>query len=62
MHLYMVAIGAAMLTTLITLVLGVLAMSGGGATDRTVSNPLMWARVGFQALTIILLVIAIRFH
>ena len=62
MHLYMVAIGAAMLTTLITLVLGVLAMSGGGTTDRTVSNPLMWARVGFQALTIILLVIAIRFR
>lgn len=60
MNLFVAAIVAAMITTFITLVLGVLAMSGGGTTDRAVSNPLMWARVGFQAVTILLLLIALK--
>ena len=60
MNLFVAAIAAAMITTLMTLVLGVLAMSGGGTTDRAVSNPLMWARVGFQAVTILLLLIALK--
>ncbi|HEY6640766.1 twin transmembrane helix small protein [Povalibacter sp.] len=49
------AIGA----TVATMFLGLLAMSSGGSTDREFSTPLMWTRVGFQALTLILLVVAV---
>ena len=60
MDLFTIVIIAAMLITVAVMFLGVLAMSGGGATDATVSTPLMWLRVGFQALTILLLIIAIQ--
>jgi hypothetical protein len=48
-----------MLLTVATVFLGLLTMSGGGSTNDALSKPLMWARVGFQALTILLLFIAI---
>ena len=60
MDLFVVVIIAAMLFTVATVFLGVLTMSVGGSTDRTLSTPLMWARVGFQALTLLLLFAAIR--
>jgi len=60
MDLFAVVIVAAMLMTVATMFLGVLTMSGGGSTDDTLSTPLMWARVGFQALTLLLMLIAIR--
>ncbi len=60
MDLFLVVIIVAMLVTIATMFLGVLTMSGGGSTDKTLSTPLMWARVGFQALTLLLLFIAIR--
>jgi Hypoxia induced protein conserved region len=60
MDLFVVVIIAAMLFTVATVFLGVLTMSGGGTTDKTLSTPLMWARVGFQALTLLLLFAAIR--
>jgi hypothetical protein len=60
MDLFAVVIVAAMLMTVATMFLGVLTMSGGGSTDDTLSTPLMWARVGFQALTLLLMFIAIR--
>jgi hypothetical protein len=60
MDLFVVVVVVAMLVTVATMFLGVLTMSGGGSTDRTFSTPLMWARVGFQALTLLLLFIAIR--
>ena len=60
MDLFLVVIIAAMLLTVATVFLGVLTMSIGGSTDKTLSTPLMWARVGFQALTILLLFVAIR--
>jgi hypothetical protein len=60
MDLFAVVIVAAMLMTVATMFLGVLTMSGGGSTDSAFSTPLMWARVGFQALTLLLLLIAIR--
>jgi hypothetical protein len=50
-----VAIGA----TLVATILGLIAMSGGGATDKELSTPLMWVRVGLQALTLLLLVAAV---
>jgi Hypoxia induced protein conserved region len=60
MDLFVVVIIAAMLLTVATVFLGVLTMSAGGSTNDTLSRPLMWARVGFQALTILLLFLAIR--
>jgi hypothetical protein len=60
MDLFVVVIIAAMLFTVATVFLGVLTMSGGGSTDKALSTPLMWARVGFQVLTLLLLFAAIR--
>jgi hypothetical protein len=40
------------------MLLGILVMSGGGATNMWLSTPLMWVRVGFQALTVLLLILA----
>jgi Hypoxia induced protein conserved region len=60
MDLFVVVIIAAMLFTVATVFLGVLTMSSGGSTGRALSTPLMWMRVGFQALTILLLFAAIR--
>jgi Hypoxia induced protein conserved region len=59
MDLFVIVIIAAMLATVATVFLGVLTMSVGGSTDNSLSTPLMWARVGFQALTIVLLFTAI---
>ena len=59
MHLHLVVIVAAMLLTVLVMALGLLAMAGGGRTDDEFSTPLMWARVGAQVLTIVLLVIAV---
>ena len=55
----LIVIILALLGTVGTMVLGLLAMSSGGNNDREFSTPLMWARVGFQAFTIALLVVAV---
>ena len=60
MDLFVVVIIVAMLFTVVTMFLGVLTMSAGGSTDKALSTPLMWARVGFQAFTVLLLFAAIR--
>jgi hypothetical protein len=54
----MIVIVLALLATLGATILGLMAMSGGGATDREFSTPLMWTRVGLQAFTLLLLVVA----
>ena len=59
MDLFLVVIVAALLVTVVMMVLGLLTMAGGGTTNDELSTPLMWARVGAQALTVLLLVIAI---
>jgi hypothetical protein len=59
MDLLTVVIILALTATVVTLFLGLLAMSGGGEIDREASTPLMWTRVGFQALTVLLLIIAV---
>ena len=59
MDLLTVVILLALAGTVATLFLGLLAMAGGGETDREASTPLMWTRVGFQGLTLLLLVIAV---
>jgi hypothetical protein len=52
------AIGA----TLVATILGLIAMAGGGAADQELSTPLMWARVGLQAITLLLLFAAVLLH
>ena len=59
MHLHLVVIVTALLLTVVITVLGLMSMAAGGTTDEEFSTPLMWARVGAQALTILLLVIAV---
>jgi uncharacterized membrane protein len=54
-----VVIVLALLATLATMMLGLLAMAGGGETDREASTPLMWTRIGFQGLTLVLLIVAV---
>lgn len=49
----------ALIGTVVTMALGLLAMSGGGSADRAFSTPLMWTRVIFQGLTLLLLVVAV---
>jgi hypothetical protein len=58
MDLLLVVIILALFATGMTLLIGVMSMAGGGATDRVISTPLMWARVGLQAFTIMLLLAA----
>jgi len=55
----LVVIILALVATVFTMGLGILAMSGGGSMDRLFSTKLMWTRVGLQALTLLLLVIAV---
>ena len=59
MDLLTIIIILALIGTGVSMALGLLAMSGGGATDRLFSTRLMWTRVGFQALTLLLLVGAV---
>jgi len=58
MNLLMVVIVLALAATCIALLLGLMSM-GSPATNRAVGTPLMWARVGFQALTLLLLIAAV---
>ena len=58
MDTLMVVIVLALIATVVAMGLGLLAMSGGGETDREFSTKLMWTRVVFQGLTIVLLIAA----
>jgi hypothetical protein len=49
----------ALSATVLTLFMGVLSMSGSDAIVHQLSEPLMWARVGLQALTCLLLLIVV---
>lgn len=49
---------AALIATVVTLVLGLRSMSIGGDYDLEHSEKFMWERVGLQALVIVLLLIA----
>ena len=50
---------AALVATIVTLVLGLRSMSRGGEYDRTHAEKFMWERVGLQALTVVLLLAAV---
>jgi hypothetical protein len=49
----------ALLATAAAMALGLFAMASGGANDRDFSERLMWTRIAFQALTFILLIVAV---
>jgi len=50
---------AALVATLIVLVLGLRSMARGGEYDREHAEKFMWERIGLQALVILLLVAAV---
>ena len=54
-----IVIVLALLATVLALILGLFAMGSGGSTDQIVSTPLMWARVGLQGFTFLLLIAAL---
>lgn len=49
---------AALIATIVVLVLGLRSMSRGGEYDRQHAEKYMWERVGLQALVIVLLIAA----
>jgi ABC-type uncharacterized transport system YnjBCD permease subunit len=55
----LVVIILALGATCLALLLGLMAMASGGSTDQVVSTPLMWLRVGLQAFTLVLLIVAV---
>ena len=50
---------AALVATLVVLVLGLRSMARGGDYDREHAEKFMWERIGLQALVILLLVAAV---
>jgi len=59
MNLLNIVIIVAMLLTVVALVLGIGSMARGGEYDEKHENQFMFARVGMQAVTLILLLFAI---
>ena len=59
MDWFIVFVVLALLATGAVMLLGLVTMSGKKNTDQLASTPLMWARVGLQAFTILLLVLAL---
>jgi hypothetical protein len=58
----LVIIMLALAARVVVLLLGLFAMGAGGSIDQAVSTPLMWARIGFQSLTLVLLIVAVILH
>jgi hypothetical protein len=54
-----IVIVLALLATVAAMGLGLMAMSSGGATDEAFSEKLMWTRIAFQVLTLVLLIVAL---
>ncbi len=59
MDIFLVLTVLALIATCVTLGLGLLTMSSGGYNDKEFGEPLMWTRVGLQAVTLLLLGIAV---
>jgi hypothetical protein len=53
---------AALVTTVVVLVLGLRSMVRGGEYEREHSEKFMWERVGLQALVIVMLIAAIALN
>ena len=61
MTIYTSAILFALFAVVVSLVWGVASMAHGGHYDEEHSEPLMIARVGFQALAFVILILALIF-
>jgi nitrogen fixation-related uncharacterized protein len=61
MELLTLLIIAALLATIASLVMGIWSMGKGGEYDEKHSNQLMRARVGFQGLALVLLLVALYY-
>lgn len=59
MDTLLVIIVLALIATIATMGLGLMAMAEGGHNDRDFGVRLMWARIGFQGLTLLLLCVAV---
>ena len=59
MDILTILIVLALIATGTTLGLGLMAMSSGGYNDKEFGTPLMWTRVGLQAVTLLLLGLAV---
>ena len=59
MNILSIVIVIAMLLTIIVLGAGIWSMAHGGEFDKKHSSQLMFARIGMQAVTLILLFVAI---
>ena len=59
MKLLTVLIVLALIAVIASLAMGVISMTRGGEFDQQHSEQFMWARVGFQAVALVLLVIAL---
>jgi hypothetical protein len=56
---FVVVVVLALIATVITLFIGLLAMSGGEEVDREFSTPLMWTRIGLQAFAVVAMLVAL---
>lgn len=61
MQLFTLFVFIALFATVVSLALGVISMMRGGEFDQAHSTQYMGARVGFQALTLVLLMLALYF-
>ena len=59
MDTFVIVIVLALAATCGAMSIGITSMSSGGSIDREVSTKLMWVRVSLQALTVLLLVLAL---
>ncbi|MDX1460430.1 MAG: HIG1 domain-containing protein [Xanthomonadales bacterium] len=59
MDLLTVIIILALLATVVALLFGLTSMGQGGSFDKDFGTGFMWARVGLQAVAVLLLVVAL---
>lgn len=59
MSLLTVVIILALLATVVALLFGLMSLGQGGSFDKDFGTGFMWARVGFQAAAVVLLILAL---
>ena len=57
-----IVVMVALAATVLTMVLGILAMEAGREVDDVYGIRIMWVRIGLQAFTVALMVIALLIH
>lgn len=61
MSILTITIALALFMTVLTLGLGLLSMAIGGSSDDQLSENFMWARIGTQGLSVLLITAALYF-